>query len=96
MEAKFLTIGTKSSRSHENQTDIWNYRFDSSGNILEHYCDGYVVNDQTPVEREPQSTRTIYSWGPEVPLAFMTGKVEDVGKLFSTFISAPKSPENTI
>jgi hypothetical protein len=68
------------------------YRFDSSGNILEHYCDGDMVNEKTQVEREPQSPHSMHIWGPDVPLAFMTGKVEDVGKLFSTFISTPSSP----
>jgi hypothetical protein len=67
-------------------------RFDSSGNILEHYCDGDVVNVNTPTEREPQHPHSMYSWGPDVPLAFMTGKVEDVGKLFSTFIDSPVPP----
>jgi hypothetical protein len=46
-----------------------------------------MVNEKTPVEREPQSPHSMYIWGPDVPLAFMTGKVEDVGKLFSSFIS---------
>jgi hypothetical protein len=68
-------------------------RFDSSGNIVEHYCDGDMVNENTPVEREPQSPHSMYIWGPDVPLAFITGKVEDVGKLFSSFISHPPSTQ---
>jgi hypothetical protein len=66
-------------------------RFDSSGNIVEHYCDGDLVNAETQVQREAQSPYSMYIWGPDVPLAFMTGKIEDVGKLFSTFISNPVS-----
>jgi hypothetical protein len=52
-------------------------RFDASGNVIEHYSDGDLVNCKTEVTRSPASPESLYIWGPNVPLAFITGKVED-------------------
>ena len=56
-------------------------RFDASGNIIEHYSDGDLVNRDTPVSREPASPNSLFVWGPNIPLAFLTGRIEDVGLL---------------
>jgi hypothetical protein len=59
-------------------TDI--SRFDASGNVVEHYSDGDLVNCDTPWERCPEAPHSLYIWGPNIPLAFVTGKVSDAGK----------------
>jgi hypothetical protein len=55
-------------------------RFDSSGNIVEHYSDGDLVNSKTGYGREIAAPDTIAVWGPNVTLAFLTTKMEDIGK----------------
>jgi hypothetical protein len=55
------------------------HRFDASGNILEHYIDGDLVNEATPTQREVESPNSLYIWGPNIPLGFVTGKIEDAG-----------------
>jgi hypothetical protein len=55
-------------------------RFDASGNVIEHYSDGDLVNDASPFQKEPAGPESLYVWGPNLPLAFMSGKLEDVGK----------------
>ena len=47
-------------------------RFDSSGNIVEHYSDGDLVNEDTPTGREPAAPDTLYVWGPNLPRSFIT------------------------
>ncbi|KAL1629784.1 hypothetical protein SLS56_005307 [Neofusicoccum ribis] len=61
-------------------SQIFDYWFDGSGNIVEHYTDGDLVNGDTPPHREPASPDSLHIWGPNIPLAFVTGKVEDSGK----------------
>jgi hypothetical protein len=56
------------------------HRFDASGNIAEHYSDGDQVNFHTPLSREPAAPNTLFIWGPNIPLEFVTGKIEDAGK----------------
>jgi len=56
------------------------YRFDGSGNIVEHYSDGDLVNEDKPFTREPAAPDTLHIWGPNIPLAFLTGRIEDAGK----------------
>ncbi|KAK3113059.1 hypothetical protein LTR53_010016 [Teratosphaeriaceae sp. CCFEE 6253] len=58
-------------------SQIFDYWFDAMGNILEHYIDGDIVNRATPYRREPESPSSLYVWGPNVPLGFVTGRVED-------------------
>ena len=60
-------------------TDAQN-RFDPSGNIVEHYSDGDLVNSATEAGREPAAPDTIAVWGPNVTLAFLTTRMEDIGK----------------
>jgi hypothetical protein len=55
-------------------------RFDASGNIVEHYSDSDQVNEDTPFSREAAAADTLHVWGPNIPLAFLSGKVADAGK----------------
>ena len=48
------------------------------GNILEHYADGDVVNEDTPQQREVESPNSLYTWGPKLPLGFVTADMNDV------------------
>ena len=54
------------------------FRFDPSGNIVEHYSDGDLVNSKTGVTREISAPDNIAVWGPNVTLAFLTGRIEDM------------------
>lgn len=56
------------------------HRFDGSGNIVEHYSDGDLVNEDHQAGREPAAADTLHVWGPNIPLAFLSGKMEDLGK----------------
>lgn len=62
-------------------SQIFDYWFDASGNVVEHYCDGDMVNKDSPFEKEPAGPDSLHIWGPNIPLAFMSGKLEDVGKV---------------
>jgi hypothetical protein len=55
-------------------------RFDASGNIIEHYTDGDLVNCDTPPTYEEVQPDSIKVWGPSIPLAFFTGRPEDAVK----------------
>lgn len=48
--------------------------------MVEHYSDGDLVNEDTPVGREAAAPNTLYVWGPNLPLGFLTGRIEDAGK----------------
>lgn len=48
---------------------------------MEHYSDGDLVNQDSPFHREPAGPNSLYIWGPNLPLAFLSGKLEDVGKI---------------
>jgi hypothetical protein len=61
-------------------SQIFDYWFDASGNIAEHYSDGDQVNCHSPVSREAATPNTLFIWGPNIPLGFLTGRVEDAGK----------------
>ncbi|KIY00985.1 uncharacterized protein Z520_03651 [Fonsecaea multimorphosa CBS 102226] len=61
-------------------SQIFDYWFDSSGNVVEHYSDGDVVNNRTPAPRLAATPNSIAIWGPNVSLAFLTGRIEDAKK----------------
>lgn len=42
------------------------YRFDGSGNIVEHYSDGDLVNEDTPMTRNAAAADTLHVWGPNM------------------------------
>ncbi|KAG7406687.1 Metapyrocatechase 2 [Fusarium oxysporum f. sp. rapae] len=54
-------------------SQIFDYWFDPSGNIVEHYSDGDLVNELTPFTSEPEAPDSIHIWGPSLPLSFITG-----------------------
>jgi len=62
-------------------SQLFDYWFDASGFIIEHYADGDLVNRKTEVSREAASPNSLYIWGPNVPLAFATTQMKDVVKL---------------
>ncbi|WKT45359.1 Glyoxalase/Bleomycin resistance protein/Dihydroxybiphenyl dioxygenase [Fusarium oxysporum f. sp. vasinfectum] len=61
-------------------SQIFDYWFDPSGNIVEHYSDGDIVNCETTVAKEPAAPDTMAVWGPNVTLAFLTTRMEDIKK----------------
>jgi hypothetical protein len=60
--------------------DIVKSRFDASGNIVEHYSDGDLVNCKTKIAREVAAPDTMAVWGPNVTVAFLSGRIEDIEK----------------
>ncbi|CBX98964.1 similar to putative 2,3-dihydroxybiphenyl-1,2-dioxygenase or glyoxalase/bleomycin resistance protein [Plenodomus lingam JN3] len=65
---------------HKYGSHIFDYWFDASGNIIEHYTDGDLVNCDTPPTYEQVQPDSIKVWGPSIPLAFFTGRPEDAIK----------------
>ncbi|KAF2259031.1 hypothetical protein CC78DRAFT_525427 [Lojkania enalia] len=65
---------------HKYGSHIFDYWFDASGNIIEHYTDGDLVNCDTPPTYEEVQPDSIKIWGPSIPLAFFTGRPEDAVK----------------
>ncbi|KAH7403048.1 Glyoxalase/Bleomycin resistance protein/Dihydroxybiphenyl dioxygenase [Cadophora sp. MPI-SDFR-AT-0126] len=61
-------------------SQIFDYWFDNSGNIVEHYSDGDLVNNKHTLVREVAAPDTMAVWGPNVTLAFLTGSIEDIAK----------------
>lgn len=76
--ARFLTIGKASSIYSDLRTLVLMAfrRFDSSGNIVEHYCDGDLVNQDTATSREPAVLESLYVWGPNLPLGLLAKEVD--------------------
>jgi len=52
-------------------SQIFDYWWDTSGNMVEHYADGDLINDTTPIGRWPASHEGLAVWGPEVPADFL-------------------------
>ena len=52
-------------------SQIFDYWWDTTGNIIEHYADGDLVNAETPVGHCPAKDETLAVWGPEVPHWFL-------------------------
>ena len=44
-------------------SQIFDYWFDKSGFILEHYVDGDLVNDETPINRSQAAPDNLHVWG---------------------------------
>ena len=51
-------------------SQIFDYWFDSSMFVLEHYADGDLVNNKTPVAHIPAGPDALSIWGPPVPEVF--------------------------
>lgn len=52
-------------------SQIFDYWWDTTGNMVEHYADGDLVNEDTPVGRGPAGDEGLFIWGPEVPEGFL-------------------------
>ncbi|GLI75889.1 hypothetical protein PoHVEF18_004155 [Penicillium ochrochloron] len=52
-------------------SQIFDYWWDTTGNMIEHYADGDLVNDQTPIGYGPAGDESLAVWGPEVPSWFL-------------------------
>ncbi|KIN09009.1 hypothetical protein OIDMADRAFT_48845 [Oidiodendron maius Zn] len=52
-------------------SQLFDYWWDTSKFMMEHYIDGDVVNDQTPVVVGPAGDAGLAAWGPEVPKTFL-------------------------
>lgn len=52
-------------------SQIFDYWWDTTGNMIEHYADGDLVNMETPMSFGPAGHAGLAIWGPEVPKAFL-------------------------
>jgi len=52
-------------------SQIFDYWWDTTGNMVEHYADGDLVNEDTPLGYGPAGHEGLAVWGPEVPKAFL-------------------------
>lgn len=52
-------------------SQIFDYWWDTTGNMVEHYTDGDLVNIETPMAFGPAVHEGLAVWGPEVPAAFL-------------------------
>ncbi|KAJ5281312.1 hypothetical protein N7478_006684 [Penicillium angulare] len=52
-------------------SQIFDYWWDTTGNMIEHYADGDLVNNQTPIGYGPAGDESLAIWGPEVPAWFL-------------------------
>jgi hypothetical protein len=52
-------------------SQIFDYWWDTTGNMIEHYADGDIVNNQTPVNLVPAGHESLAVWGPELPKEFL-------------------------
>jgi len=52
-------------------SQIFDYWYDTTGNMIEHYADGDLVNEDTPIGYGPAGHESLAVWGPEVPQWFL-------------------------
>ncbi|CAO3667046.1 unnamed protein product [Umbelopsis vinacea] len=52
-------------------SQIFDYWWDTTGNMIEHYADGDLVNNQTPINNCPTGHESLAVWGPELPQVFL-------------------------
>ena len=52
-------------------SQIFDYWWDTTGFMVEHYADGDLVNIDTPLSFGPAGHERLAVWGPEVPKAFL-------------------------
>lgn len=57
---------------HVMGSQIFDYWFDTSGFILEHYVDGDQVNCHNETKISQASPDDLYVWGPDLPDGFLT------------------------
>ncbi|EXJ66678.1 uncharacterized protein A1O5_10349 [Cladophialophora psammophila CBS 110553] len=51
-------------------SQVFDYWFDTSQFVLEHYADGDLVNSETEVAHVPAGPEALYVWGPPIPETF--------------------------
>ena len=52
-------------------SQIFDYWWDTTGNMVEHYTDGDLVNQQTPIAFVEAGAESLAIWGPELPPDFL-------------------------
>jgi len=52
-------------------SQIFDYWWDTSKFMVEHYADGDLVNDETPIGREQAGPDNLHIWGPPLPATFL-------------------------
>ncbi|KAL3459473.1 Glyoxalase/Bleomycin resistance protein/Dihydroxybiphenyl dioxygenase [Aspergillus heterothallicus] len=52
-------------------SQVFDYWFDSSGFIVEHYVDGDLVDETHPTNRTLASPNNLHVWGPDLPEGFL-------------------------
>ncbi|KAF4277199.1 hypothetical protein CNMCM8689_004908 [Aspergillus fumigatus] len=52
-------------------SQLFDYWWDTTGNMIEHYADGDLVNEETPVGYGPAGDESLAVWGPQVPKWFL-------------------------
>lgn len=52
-------------------SQIFDYWWDTTGNMIEQYADGDLVNNSTPIGFVNASSEALAVWGPDVPTIFM-------------------------
>lgn len=52
-------------------SQIFDYWWDTTGNMVEHYADGDLVNQDTPIGWTPAEDESLAVWGPELPKWFL-------------------------
>ncbi|KAL1874931.1 hypothetical protein VTK73DRAFT_10357 [Phialemonium thermophilum] len=53
-------------------SQIFDYWFDPSGFIMEHYVDGDLLDMSEPTHHNPASPDNLHVWGPDLPPTFLT------------------------
>ncbi|RTE75813.1 hypothetical protein BHE90_009741 [Fusarium euwallaceae] len=56
-------------------SQIFDYWFDPSRFILEHYVDGDLVNEDNPTSHTKASPDNLHVWGPDLPAGFLLGRI---------------------
>ncbi|KAF7180912.1 hypothetical protein CNMCM7691_000041 [Aspergillus felis] len=52
-------------------SQLFDYWWDTTGYMIEHYADGDLVNEETPIGYGPAGDESLAVWGPEVPKWFL-------------------------
>ena len=52
-------------------SQIFDYWYDTTGNMIEHYADGDLINEKTPIGYGPAGNESLAIWGPDVPSDFL-------------------------
>ncbi|KIM95298.1 hypothetical protein OIDMADRAFT_45226 [Oidiodendron maius Zn] len=52
-------------------SQIFDYWWDPTGFMIEHYADGDMVNKDTPIGFGPAGSESLAVWGPDMPLDFL-------------------------